>query len=342
MPGVSPSSRERASRNDHRHRTRTARRRPDPAVPDHPAGAAGRPDRPGRAQRRRQDHHAQGAGRRGPALHRRDRPHQRGRLPPAGPAHRRPQRDRPRPGAVRPRPRRDPRRDAEARDRAGGERRRQAGPPVRPPGGPVRRAGRLRGRGRGRPDLRQPGPARPGPGADHRHPLRRPAPPDRAGPHPVRRLRAERQGHPAARRADQPPRPGLDRLAARLHGAAQGRPRGDQPRRRAARGRGQQGVVPGRQPLGGRHLQRRLEEIPGAARDRRAPASPGAGQRGEEGRRADGAGRQDAGQGDQDGGRAKHGTSRRDGCSAASTRYASRTGSPRCASPARRPAARPR
>ena len=152
-------------------------------------------------------------------------PDQRGRLPAAGPAHRRPERHRPRPGALRPRAGRAPRRDAEARGRARGERRRQAGPPLRRAGGPVRRARRVRRRGRGRPDLRQPGPARPGAGPDHRHPLRRSAPPDRAGPDPVPQLRAERQGHPAARRADQPPRPGLDHLAARLHGAAQGRAR---------------------------------------------------------------------------------------------------------------------
>ena len=43
------------------------------------------------------------------------------------------------------------------------------------------------------------------------HPLRRPAPPRRAGPDPVLRRR-----DPAARRADQPPRRRLDRLAARL------------------------------------------------------------------------------------------------------------------------------
>ena len=60
-------------------------------------------------------------------------------------------------------------------------------------------------------------------------------------------------------------------------------------------------------PGRGRRLQRRLEDVPGAARDRRAAPPPGAGQRREEGRRADGAGRQDAGQGHQGRGRAEHG-----------------------------------
>ena len=60
------------------------------------------------------------------------------------------------------------------------------------------------------------GPARPGAGPDDRHALRRPAPPHRAGPHPVRRRGRDRRRHAAARRADQPPRRRLDHLAARL------------------------------------------------------------------------------------------------------------------------------
>ena len=79
------------------------------------------------------------------------------------------------------------------------------------------------------------------------------------------------------------------------------------PRRRPARRRGQQGLVPRRQPVHHRRLQPRLEGLPGAARDRRAAPPPGAGQRREEGRRPDGPGRQDAGQGHQGGRRAEHG-----------------------------------
>ena len=70
---------------------------------------------------------------------------------------------------------------------------------------------RLRRRERGRVDRVEPGAA----GARARpaaaHPVRRSAPPGRAVPHPVLRRRVA-----AARRADQPPRRRLDRLAARL------------------------------------------------------------------------------------------------------------------------------
>ena len=94
------------------------------------------------------------------------------------------------------------------------------------------------------------------------------------------------------------------------------------PRRRPARGRRQQGVPPRRQPRRARRLQRRLEDLPAAARDRRAPPPPRARQRGEEGRRADAPGRQDARQGDQGERGAEHGQARR--------------------APARRPRGRPR
>ena len=202
--------------NDHRHRPGAARRFPDPAVRRHPAGAAGRPDRSGRPQRRRQDHHAEGAGRRG--------------QPYAGQIDRR--------GAVGYLPQ-DPRTgdlEVTARDRVLSARGLdallaemqeleaelaedaddEAGPPLRRAGGPVRRARRVRRRGRGGPDLRQPRPARPGARPDHRHPVRRSAPPHRAGPDPVPRRRRDRRRHPAAGRADQPPRRRLDHLAARL------------------------------------------------------------------------------------------------------------------------------
>ena len=61
----------------------------------------------------------------------------------------------------------------------------------------------------------------------------------------------------------------------------------------------QPGLPPRRRPGRARRLQRRLEGLPAAARDRRAAPAPRAGQRREEGRGADGPGRQDAGQGDQ-------------------------------------------
>ena len=140
-----------------------------------------------------------------------------------------------------------------------------------------------------------------------RHPVRRSAPPHRAGPHPVLRRRDA-----AARRADQPPRRRLDHLAARLPRRPQGRPDRDQPRRRAARGGRQQGVVPRRQPGHRRHLQPGLEGVPGAARDRRAAPQAGAGQHRAEGRHAERPGRQDAGQGHQGQGREEHGQARRE------------------------------
>ena len=76
-----------------------------------------------------------------------------------------------------------------------------------------------------------------------RHPVRWPAPPGRAGPDPVLRRRDA-----AARRADQPPRRRLDRLAARVPQGPQGRPGRDQPRHRAARDDRQPGAPPRRQP----------------------------------------------------------------------------------------------
>ena len=135
------SSRARPS-DDHRHRPRTARRLPHPAVRHHPAGAARRPDRPGRPQRRRQDHHAS---RCSPARASRtpaDRPARAevGYLP-QDPRTGDLERHRPRPGALRPRPGRAAHRDAEARGAARGERRRQADPPLRRARGPVRRLG---------------------------------------------------------------------------------------------------------------------------------------------------------------------------------------------------------
>ena len=159
---------------------------------------------------------------------------------------------------------------------------------------------------RGGPDQRQPRAAEPGARPAPRHPLRRPAPPRRAGPDPVLR-----RGDPAARRADQPPRRRLGQLAARLPQVEARRAGGDQPRCRPARRDRQPGVPPRRQPGRGRHLQRRLVDVPQAARDRRTPAQARARQRREEGEHALRPGRQDARQGDQGGGGAEHGAARR-------------------------------
>ena len=73
----------------------------------------------------------------------------------------------------------------------------QGGARLRAHRGAVLRARRLRGGERGGPDLRPPRPARPRAAPADRHPVRRPAPPRRAGPHPVRRLR--RRGRRGAR-----------------------------------------------------------------------------------------------------------------------------------------------
>jgi ABC-type multidrug transport system ATPase subunit len=78
-----------------------------------------------------------------------------------------------------------------------------------------------------------------------------------------------------------------------------------------ARRGGQQGLPPRRQPGRARPVQPRLEGLPPAARDRRASAQAGTGQRREEGLGAHGAGRQDARQGDQDRGGPEHGPSSR-------------------------------
>ena len=183
--------------------------------------------------------------------------------------------------------------------------RREAGPgdaPLRPARGRVHRGGRVCRGVRGRADRRRARARRAGARPGARHPLRWPAPPHRADPHPVLRRR-----DPAPRRADQPPRRRLDRLAAR---PPQGLPRragGHLARRRAARRGGQQGVPPRRQPRRARPVQPGLEGLPAAARDRRAAPQARAGQRREEGHGADGPGRQDAGQGHQDRRGAEHG-----------------------------------
>ena len=178
--------------------------------------------------------------------------------------------------------------------------------PLRPPRGRVHGGRWVCRRVRGSVDRRSPRPRRAGARPDPRHPVRWPAPPHRAGPHPVLGCR-----DPAPRRADQPPRRRLDRVAARPPQGLQGRPRRHLARRRAAGGGRQQGLPPRRQPGRARPVQPGLEGLPPAARDRRAPAQARAGQRREEGLGAHGAGRQDARQGDQDRRRAEHGPPRR-------------------------------
>ena len=191
-----------------------------------------------------------------------------GRLPPAGPAHRRPRGALARPDPLGARPRRPSyAASAEAETEMGSDDPRRPGPgdaPLREGRRRAARRRRLRRRGRGGPDRRLARHRRPAARPAAAHPLRWPAPPRRAGPDPVLRRR-----DPAARRADQPPRRRLDRLAARVPAQPQGRPRGDLPRRRAARGVRQPGAAPRRQPCRDRRLQHRLEGLPRPARDRR-------------------------------------------------------------------------
>ena len=233
-----------------------------------------------------------------------------GRLPAAGPADRRPRRALPRADPLRARP--GLRRTAPARGRGRDGQRRRRGP--RPGDAPLRagrrrpaRRRRLLGRGGGGPDRRLAGhrgaTARPAAA----HPLRRPAPPRRAGPDPVLGRR-----DPAPRRADEPPRRRLDRLAAGLPAQPQGRAGGHLPRRRAARGVRQPGAPPRRQPRGDRRLQHGLEQLPGPARDRREAPQARADERREQGQDPHRPGQQDAGEGDQGPGRAVDAQARRE------------------------------
>ena len=184
---------------------------------------------------------------------------------------------------------------------------------------------------------REPRAARPGAPPAAAHPLRRPAAAGRARPHPVRRLPGA-----AARRAHQPPGRRLDRLAPRPPEELPRRPAGDQPRRGPGRAGRQQGLLPGRQPLRARHLQRRLEGLPDPARGRRAAPQAGAGQRREAGRPRCSSRRPSWAP------RRPRPRPRRtwragpSGCSTAWPTSGRRTGWPSCASPSPRPAARRR
>ena len=240
---------------DLRHRRRAARRRRAPARRRDVPRRRRRPGRAGRPQRRRQDDADQGAGRRDGAGRRTGPARRPGRLPAAGPAHRRSRRAGPRPHPLRARARRGRARDA-ARAGADGQHRprrpRRRDAAVRPARERLPHQGRVCGRGGSRLDRVQPRAARSGPDPTARDAVRRSAPADRARPDLVLRRRDA-----AAGRADEPPRRGLDRLAARLPALAQGRARGDQPRRRAARDEREPGVPPRREPAAARRLQRR-------------------------------------------------------------------------------------
>ena len=193
---------------------------------------------------------------------------------------------------------------ADGLERPGG--RREGDQPVRAARGGVPRPRRLRGGGRGRCDRLEPRAARPDPRPAAEDALRRPAAPHRAGPHPVLRRR-----HPHPRRADEPPRRGLDHLAARVPEAVQGRCDRHQPRRRPRRRRREPRVLPRREPAGARRLQHGLAPVPEAARDRRAAAQARAAERREEGLRPAAAGREDGREGHEGRRRAEHGAPRR-------------------------------
>ena len=227
---------------DHRHRAGAARRARlllgDGDLPHRP----GRPGRPGRPQRRRQDHADPGAGRRGAAGRRAGHPLRavsatcrRTRAPATSTSLARDRILSARGLDTVLRRMRDTEGEMASADAATHERamRRYAAA-----GGGVPGRRRVRRRERGRRDRVQPRPARPGARPAAADPVRRSAPPRRAGPDPLLR-RGHRRGqrHPAARRADQPPRRRLDRLAARLPQDLQGRARRHQPRRRPARAR---------------------------------------------------------------------------------------------------------
>ena len=215
---------------------------------------------------------------------------------------------RPHPGRARPRRRRTT--PARVRGRDGLRRPGRPGPrdaPLREGRRRAARRWRLLRRGRGPADLLQPQHRGPDPRAAAAHPLRRPAPPRRAGPDPVLRGRDA-----AARRAHQPPRRRLHRLAARLPQVPQGRADRDQPRRGAARRLRQQGPAPRREPRRDRPLQHGLVDVPRPARDRREAPQARADERREQGEDAHRPGEQDARQGHQGAGRPVDAQARRE------------------------------
>ncbi len=219
------------------------------------------------------------------------------RLPAPGPAHRRPRRARDRPHPVVPRPRLSRAQDVGNRGRDGLRGRGHTRPGDRAvprDRGALSRGGRIRGRERGGADRSEPRDRRrDAPPAD-RDALGGPATPRRARAHPLRQLR-----DPPARRADEPPRRGLHRVAPRVPSHVHGRPRRHLPRRRTPARVREQDLSPRRQPRRARPVRARMGRLPQAARAGRAPASPRARQRRAQGRGAHRAGEQDAGQGNE-------------------------------------------
>ena len=110
----------------------------------------------------------------------------------------------------------------------------------------------------------------------------------------------------------------------------------------AARGGGEQGLVPRRQPLRARRLQRRLEDLPAAARGRREAPPPRAGQRRAQDRVLAQARPTRCGPRRPRPGPRTRWTAGRPRWPPGWTRCASATRSPGCGSPTRRRAARPR
>ena len=268
-----------------------------------------------------------------------------GRLPAAGPAHRRPRRAGPGPDPVR------ARRWTTSSPGCGPPRARWPAPTRRPHERAMRRYARLEeeflaaggyaaeseaaaiASSLGLPErVLEPAAA---------HALRRPAAPGRAGPDPV----LEQPGSDATLLLDEPTNH-LDAdsivwLRDYLSDLP-GRPGRHQPRRRPAGALRQPGVPPGRQPGRAGRLQRRLEGLPDPAGDRRAAPQAGAGQRREAGLGAQGAGRPDALQGDQGARGAEHGQAGGQAARRAGGGPAQRPGGQAALSPSPRRAARPR
>ena len=154
-------------------------------------------------------------------------------------------------------------------DRPGSGRDEQGHDPVRQGHAGLRQGRRLRGPVRGDFHGRLARPAAGGHGAAARHALRWPAPPHRAGAHPVLRCR-----HPDPRRADQPLGCRFHRMAARLLEEVRGRLPGHLPLHRTAGRSGEQGLASGRAARPDRHVFAWLEGLPAPARGGRGAPPP--------------------------------------------------------------------
>ena len=199
------------------------------------------------------------------------------------------------------------------------------------------RARRVRRRERGRPHLREPRPARAGADPAAAHAVRRAAPPRRARPHPVRRVRHRVRDRTPRCCSTSPPTTSTPTRSAGcgLPAESHRRPRRHQPQRRTARRRRQPGVVPRRRARRGRRLQHGLAEVPRRPRHRRTASPPRTRQRREEGVRAAHAGRQDGRQGHQSRCGTEHAAPRRADDRPRWTRSASPTRWPGSGSPPR-------